>query len=62
MNEILLPGIPEHRLDIQHPAILEESPQVYFGVITAMTSPRSWEDIFPSHEVRFLALKLGMVC
>ena len=28
---------------------------MYFGVITAMTSPRSWEDIFRSHEVRFLA-------
>ena len=28
---------------------------MHFGVITAMTSPRSWEDIFRSHEVRFLA-------
>ena len=55
MNQILLPSIPEYRLESQHPAILEESPQVYLVVITAMTSPRSWEEIFRSHEVRFLA-------
>ena len=55
LNEILLPGIPEHRLDSQHPAILEESPQLYFGVITAATSPDSWEEIFQNYEVRFLA-------
>ena len=55
LNEILLPGIPEHRLDSQHPAILEESPQIYFGVITAATSPGSWEEIFQNYEVRFLA-------
>ena len=45
LNEILLPGIPEHRLDSQHPAILEESPQLYFGVITAATSLDSWGEI-----------------
>ena len=28
---------------------------MHFGLVTAMTSPRSWEDIFRSHEVRFLA-------
>ena len=46
LNEILLPGVPEPRLDSQHPAILEESPQLYFGVITAATSPDSWEELF----------------
>ena len=62
LNEILLPGIPEHRLDSQHPAILEESPQVYFGVITAMTSPGSWEEIFRVMKSGFWPMKLGMVC
>ena len=47
--------IVDDRIDRQHPAILEESPQVLFGVITAMMSPRSREDIIQSHEVRFLA-------
>ena len=55
LNQILLPWVHDCRIDRQHPAILEESPQVLFGVITAMTSPRSWEDIIQSHEVRFLA-------
>ena len=55
LNQIVVPWIPEYRLDSQHPAILEESPQVYFGVITAMTSPGSWEEIFRGYEVRFLA-------
>ena len=55
LDQILPPWVLSRRIDRQHPAILEESPQVLFGVLTAMTSTRSWEDIIQSHEVKFLA-------
>ena len=54
LGQILLPAVHDRQIDRQHPAILEESPQVLFGMITAMTSPKSWEAIIQGHEVRFL--------